>query len=426
MMHKVIFALLASSKDVSSSDRSLHTPAQGWARLIIAAYGPTLLASIGFGAVIPLIALQATALGASVGLAAAITGLTGIATLLFDLPAGVVAERLGEKRAIMLACLVDTALMVLIWTFPNLWVLAAVVFVHGMTLSIFGLARQKYLTESLPLKYRARGMSSLGGVFRIGFFLGPLVGAALVHDGDLGRAFLFAGVMSLVAAGVTALLPDLPSDKVIDVNKPRPHTLSVLRRHWRVLATVGIGCLGMMFIRSARQTIIPLWSQAHGLAPSQTSLIYSMSMAMDVLLFFPGGALMDRFGRWWVCVPSAFVMSIGLLVLPLTHDAWTITAVACLLGLGNGVSSGIVMTLGADSSPRIGRTQFLAGWRLLSDSGNALGPLVISAVTAIVSLGWAAVVVGVLGLGFGAWLSHWVPRRPEDIVNLTPAEDRVS
>lgn len=415
---------MASSKIVNSSAGQPAAPAQGWTRLIVAAYGPTLLASIGFGAVIPLIALQATALGASVGLAAAITGLTGIATLLFDLPAGVVAERLGEKRTIMLACLVDTALMVLIWAVPNLWVLAGVVFVHGMTLSIFGLARQKYLTESLPVKYRARGMSSLGGVFRIGFFIGPLLGAAMVQDGELGRAFLFAGVMSLIAAAVTALLPDLPSDKGIDRAQSRPHSVTILRRHWRILATVGVGCLGMMFIRSARQTIIPLWSQAHGLAPSQTSLIYSMSMAMDVLLFFPGGALMDRFGRWWVCVPSAFVMSLGLLILPLTHDAWTITAVACLLGLGNGVSSGIVMTLGADASPRLGRTQFLAGWRVLSDSGNALGPLMISMVTAIASLGWAAVVVGLLGVGFGAWLSHWVPRRPEDTVNLMPAEDR--
>lgn len=100
---------MASSKIVNSSAGQPAAPAQGWTRLIVAAYGPTLLASIGFGAVIPLIALQATALGASVGLAAAITGLTGIATLLFDLPAGVVAERLGEKRTIMLDVWVPNA-----------------------------------------------------------------------------------------------------------------------------------------------------------------------------------------------------------------------------------------------------------------------------------------------------------------------------
>jgi len=41
-----------------------------------------------------------------------------------------------------------------------------------------------------------------------------------------------------------------------------------------------------------------LWCHANGLSPATTDLIYAWSMAADVLLFLPGGALMDRFGRW--------------------------------------------------------------------------------------------------------------------------------
>ncbi|MDO5684264.1 MAG: MFS transporter, partial [Propionibacteriaceae bacterium] len=63
-----------------------------WLQLIASIYGPTLLASVGFGAIIPLIALQASALGASLGLAAFIAGLSGIATMIFDLPAGTIAS----------------------------------------------------------------------------------------------------------------------------------------------------------------------------------------------------------------------------------------------------------------------------------------------------------------------------------------------
>lgn len=399
-------------------------PAQGWARFIVAAYGPTLLASIGFGAVLPLIALQATALGADVGLAAFITSLTGLATLVFDLPAGWVAQRLGEKRSIILACLVDTLILAVLWISRDLFTLGAAVFIHGTTNSIFGLARQSYLTESLPLRWRARGMSSLGGVFRIGWFLGPLAGAAIISAGSLADAFIFAAMMALLAALVTAFLPDLPSDRGSRARAQmagHSGTASVLRRHWRVLASVGIGCLGLMMIRAARQTIIPLWAQAHGLTPAQTSLIYSLSMGMDVLLFFPGGAMMDRFGRWWVCVPSTFVMSACLMILPLAHTPLTITLVACLLGLGNGVSSGIVMTLGADAAPNLGRTQFLAGWRLLSDGGTMIGPLIISAVAAAASLAWAGLAIGGLGAAFGLWLSHWVPRRPEDLHKIAAA-----
>ena len=75
------------------------------------------------------------------------------------------------------------------------------------------------------------------------------------------------------------------------------------------------------------------------------------------------------------------VLGLGFMLLPLTSGAVTVGLVAALMGLGNGISAGIVMTLGADASPADDRAQFLGGWRLCSDFGNAGGPLVISAVS---------------------------------------------
>ena len=82
-------------------------------------------------------------------------------------------------------------------------------------------------------------------------------------------------------------------------------------------------------------------------------------------------------------------------------------AVAVSLGLGNGISSGVVMTLGSDASPANGRHHFLAGWRLTTGLGQALGPLAIAAITAVAPLAWACVTVGVLGWVGGAWLWFW-------------------
>lgn len=112
-------------------------------------------------------------------------------------------------------------------------------------------------------------------------------------------------------------------------------------------------------------------------------------------------------------LPAIATMSAGLLVLPLTHHAATIALVAALLGVGNGVSSGIVITLGADVSPTWGRSQFLAGWRLFADSGNAVGPLVVSAVAGAAGLPASALTVGVIGLVGTWWLSRYVPRRTD-------------
>ncbi len=52
-----------------------------------------------------------------------------------------------------------------------------------------------------------------------------------------------------------------------------------------------------------------------------TSLIFGVSGALDMLLFYPAGKVMDRFGRLWVAVPSMLTMAVGLAVLPLAHTA---------------------------------------------------------------------------------------------------------
>ena len=71
---------------------------------------------------------------------------------------------------------------------------------------------------------------------------------------------------------------------------------------------------------------------------------------------------MDRYGRAAVAVPAMITLGVGFVLLPLTHTALTVGLVACLMGLGNGISSGVVLTLGADAAPsRAGRSSSAAG-----------------------------------------------------------------
>ena len=79
------------------------------------------------------------------------------------------------------------------------------------------------------------------------------------------------------------------------------------------------------------------------------------------------------------------------------------------MGLGNGISAGVVMTLGADAAPTESRAQFLGGWRLCADLGNASGPLLISAVSLVAPLAVATMVMGALTVVGSGWLARWVP-----------------
>lgn len=380
-----------------------------WRRIAVPAYGPTILVSIGSGAILPLIALSARDLGASVGVAAVVVALLGVGQLLGDLPAGALAARVGERRALIAACLLDTAALVGAFLAKSLVLLAIAVFVAGLAGAVFSLARQAYLTEAVPIAVRARALSTLGGTSRIGTFIGPFVAALLVSQFTLSTAYGFAAIMSFAAAILTFLLPDLNAKSRQPVIERRS-IWSVLVQHRRTLATLGTGVLVIAAARSTRQSIIPLWAESVGVDAATTSVIFGIAAGVDMLLFYPGGAIMDRFGRVWVAVPSMIILGLGFALLPFTHDALTIGLVAALMGLGNGISSGIVMTLGADASPRDARVQFLGGWRLFSDLGHAGGPALITLITLVGPLAAASFGLAALTLAGSAWVGRWVPR----------------
>lgn len=377
-----------------------------WRDLAISVYLPTTLSFIGFGAVTPLIALTAHDLGASTAEAALVVALLGIGGLLGALPAGAITQRFGERRALVGSLVVDAACMAVAGFATHLLVLAGAIFALGLSGAVLMIARQSFLTEFIPFRFRARALSTLGGVFRVGALLGPLAGAAVVTLFDLRAAYWLAIVTSLVAAAISALLPDLPPSDHPDADEP-VLMASVLRAHARVLLTVGLGAAVLMLVRATRDALLPLWAAQIGLGAAETSLIFAASSAIDLTLFYLGGSMMDRLGRRAVAVPAMVVMGVCFGLLPLAATAAGMTAVAVGLGLGNGISSGVVLTLGSDASPTVGRHHFLAGWRLVTGIGQAAGPLMVSGLAAVASLSVAAWAVAATGIVGGAWLWYW-------------------
>lgn len=381
-------------------------------RLAVPAYGPSLLFGLGEGAILPVIPLSARALGASVPIAALMVMLTYASSLVFNVPASVVTYRLGERKAIVGAAVVGAVAVGFAWWATQLWHLVGAVLLFGASASVFMLARQSYLTEAVPISHRARALSTLGGVMRIGVFAGPFLGAAAIGQWGMSSAYLVCGA-ALVAAGVlAATLPDLQASAGGGGRVPIS-VAAVLRKHLRVFLTVGVGVVLIAAVRASRQAVIPLWAEHIGLTPQTASLVYGIAGGVDMLVFYPAGKVMDHFGRRWVAVPSMIVMGLSLLAIPLTHSVIPFTAVCCVLGFGNGIGAGMVMTLGADFSPDVGRAQFLGIWRELSDLGAVGGPAMLSGITASAALAPAVAATGVIGLVAAAVLWRHVPNKPK-------------
>lgn len=379
--------------------------------IAVPAYGPTVVAAVGAGATLPVVALTALELGASPSVAALTAGAALVAELFFAVPAGAMVHRIGERRALLSAGAVDAVASLAALLAPNVVVLFAAVFAMGFTSSMFLVARQAYLIDAVPYSMRARAMSTLGGVNRIGLFVGPFVGAPVIAAWGAQSAFGVAVVSGLAASLLVWRAPDITAHhEEAQRAQEQTSTRRLLWAHRRTYATLGLGILVIGAARSARVVLVPLWASHVGLSASATAVIFGVTGGIEMLLFYPAGSVMDRFGRFWVAVPCAVLLGVGALLLPLTHTAYTVLGASLLAAVGNGLGSGIVMTLGADTAPSVGRSQFLGGWRFMSVIGGSGAPLLISAVTAQVGLAAACVGIGSLTLLGTGWLGYWVRR----------------
>lgn len=381
-------------------------------RIAIPAFGPSLLYGAANGAILPVLALSAREHGASLALSGFIAALVGIGSLLGNIPAALLAARVGERKAMMAAGASSATALVLCILAPTVWLLAAAVLLVGMASAVFLLARQSYLTEAVPLHLRARALSTLGGTTRIGVFAGPFAGAACIHVFGLAGAYGAAAVAMAGAGAIAWLAPDLGARPPGQARAAAPpvRLRDILRSHRGVFATLGLGVLLVSVLRSSRQVVLPLWAEQLGLEATTISLIYGLVAAVDMSVFYPAGKVMDQYGRLWVAVPSTVLMGLSLIAIPWTHAPLAFVLVCLVLGFGNGIGSGIVMTLAADASPAQGRTQFLGIWRLMSDVGSSGGPALLAAMTSLVSLAAGITLIGTLGLAAAAVFYRWVPR----------------
>ncbi|MBN1092879.1 MFS transporter [Blastococcus sp. TML/M2B] len=373
---------------------------------------PMLVYEIGHGAVMPVIALVALDAGASTTVAGLMLAAIGIGTILGDVPAAWLANRVGEKGAMLAAMLASAVAMASCLVTGSVAALAVALLVLGACGATMHLARQSYVADVVAVHHRARAMSTLGGVFRIGLFIGPFVGAGVISIWGTRSAFAVAVVASLVAAAILALAPVTPGSaaRPAGAGHGPVGVREMFRRHRRLFLTLGIAVASIGAIRAARVAVIPLWADHIGLDAATTSLVFGIANFVDMALFYPSGHVMDRLGRLWIAVPCMVVLGLGTLALPLTDGVVGLTAVAMVMAFGNGIGSGIVMTLGADTSPELDRRSFLAIFRLINDVGTSLGPVVPAAIATVAPLGVGIAVMGGVGLLGAAGLARWVPR----------------
>jgi MFS family permease len=367
--------------------------------LILPVYLPALMLAFGSGVVAPTLPLYIK----SFNLSYTVTTLVIAISVVGNIPAGILVERMGRKPSMVVGSIM-VALATLGVGFANhLFELILYQLIGGIGGALWTISRHAYMTDVIPVFARGRSIALFGGVGRIGSFAGQFV--AIFLGANLRLPFFvyaaFAGLTSLLC--IIFVAETKRSETQARAPLHLKQLLTPLKTHFRILATAGIGQICVQTLRRGRGVIVPLYgSDVVGLDAQGVRLVVMISSAVDMSMFPIAGFVMDRFGRRYAMIPCFFIFATGMLLMPFTHSFLPLLLTTIVMGLGNGLGSGTMMTLGADLAPRDATGEFLGAWRLAGDFGGAAGPLVVGNIADLWGLGIAGFAVA--GIGYAAVL----------------------
>ncbi len=361
--------------------------------LILPVYLPALLLAFGQGVVTPTFAIYVKSFSLSYGLTTFVIAVAVVG----NLPAGILVERIGRRPSMIVGAMLDALSMLGVGLATNVFQLIIYRLIGGIGGALWSLSRHAYMTDVIPRSERGRSIALFGGINRIGAFGGQLI--AIFLGASLRTPFF----VYFAVGGLTSIFCILfisetrnPSASPLSLNLGRLPRL--LKTHHRTLLTAGLAQICVQTLRQGRWVVIPLYASEYVELPARTvRLIVMISSAVDMSLFPLAGFLMDRFGRRYSAVPCFFIFATGMVLMPFTERFGTLLGTAILIGFGNGVGSGIMMTLGADLAPKDGTGEFLGVWRLLGDFGGAAGHLLVGNVADLWGLGASSFVLAGIG-----------------------------
>ena len=323
---------------------------------------------------------------------------------LFQLPGGMVAERLGERRMLALGLAVLSVAFLLLSS--------AGVFVSVATLCLLigvGASLQHPLSSSLVSRaYEEQGRRTAMGTYNFAGDVGKVAFPALLSGLILAVGW-HASVKLLGAVGLAAAFLVWVGGKARQkAQRPTPgETVQTpKRRGWgivdrkRFAGLVAVGLLDESG-RTVLLTFVPFLLAQKGATPGQLGLLFTLVFAGGACGKFLCGPLAERFGPIPMVMVTEFLTGLAILALiplPLTATLALLPLLGVVL---NGTSSVLYATVADLVSPEA-RARGYGLFYMLYQGAGMVAPVLYVWFSDAAGLSWAMLLLGLLTMGAAA------------------------
>jgi MFS transporter, DHA1 family, tetracycline resistance protein len=346
--------------------------------------------TLGFGIVIPLVPYMADRFGASPALITPILGSYSLCQLLAAPWWGRLSDRYG-RRPILMSSLAGACLSyVILAGARNLWWLLASRMLAGLMAGNIAAAFAYASDVSAPEK-RAASMGLVGAAIGVGFTLGQPLGGLLAgrdaHSANFTAPAVVSVALSLAAiALVRFVLPESHTGehRRAHPDEPRRRSLRLLRER-APLAFIAGATLLVTYSQSILESIFAIWAlHRYGLGPRAVGLLL-FTVALPALLMQGGlvRVLAPRFGEVRLAAAGALVYVAGLTQLALAPTLATTVVGLVLCGLGLGAYNPSASALASRQAHGNERGAVMGTYVASASLARVLGPLSSGAIYAL-------------------------------------------
>lgn len=367
-------------------------------KIIIAVYIPAFLTSFCMGMLAPTIPAKVDLIGGTAFIIGLAVGAQGLGEAFFSIPTGLLINKFGNKKIMLIGMAGLSISGSLSGLFQNNLALYFALFSLGTFYGFFSLSRHSFMTQIVPSEYRGKAFSRFGGINRVGWFFGPVIGGFTAGSIGIDIPFYIISIVALITTILIFFTTEPTNENLIQSNEIKSPTFTeTILDNKKSFTIGGSGHFIMQFLRQCRHVLIPIWAFSIGLGVEELGLIQSISAAIDMTLFYPVGLIMDKYGRKWTSVPSIILLSLGFIFMTYVDSFNGLMLVGLLLGFANGLGSGAMLTLGSDLSPKNQPGSFLGIWRLFGWSGNSAGGPISGAIAQTVGNTASALSISMIG-----------------------------
>ena len=295
-----------------------------------------------------------------------------------DIPAGVLADRLGKKRNMIFGLVLIVISSVgagLARDFE--WLIVARV-VEGVGSAFYITAATAWIAQISTGKSRGSYMAVYSGLIFAGTAFGPTIGGfSAVHLGLNSPFFVYAG-LATIGMLLTVQLREPVTARQAKRQEIRFSDISQVLRNGAFLL-VNVSVFALFFLRGGvRSTLIPLFASLNlGLSEEKIGIALTVAAVATTLVTFPSGWLSDRLGRKLPIMGCLFLTAAAVLIVPLQDGLAGLIGVMGLYGLATGLQ-GSIAAWPADVAPPEKLGTYMGVYRVIGDLGLVLGPITVT------------------------------------------------